>query len=112
LERFVEDKILVCRRERAGIAGKLKSARERRDEVVGSTAREHIEAEIDRLATRDELLERRIDALESREDEVYKKWRNEYHELRYRAPSITRLFQAPFQLVENPIDRSSRGRLC
>jgi len=99
LERFVEDKILVCRRERTSIAEKLRSARSRRDEIVGSTARDRIEAEILRLATREESLERRIGALESREDEVYKKWRDEYHELRYRAPTVTRLFQAAFQIA-------------
>ena len=38
LERFVEDKILVCRRERASIAEKLRAARARRDEIVGSSA--------------------------------------------------------------------------
>jgi hypothetical protein len=37
LERYVEDKILVCRRERASILEKLLSARARRDEVVGAT---------------------------------------------------------------------------
>jgi adenine-specific DNA-methyltransferase len=97
LERFVEDKILVCRRERANIAEKLRAARVRRDEIVGSTARDRVEAEILRLATMDESLERRIGALESREDEVYRKWRDEYHELRYRAPTVTRLFQAVFE---------------
>lgn len=103
LERFVEDKILVCRRERTSIAEKLKAARERRDEIVGSTARERVEAEIQKLATRDESLERRIGALESREDEVYRKWRDEYHELRYRTPTVKRLFQAVFQLqAANP----------
>jgi adenine-specific DNA-methyltransferase len=99
LERFVEDKILVCRRERTSIAEKLRAARARRDEVVGSTARERIEAEIARLATRDESLERRISALESREDEVYRKWRDAYHELRYRTPAVTRLFQSRFQIL-------------
>jgi len=99
LERFVEDKILVCRRERASITEKLRSARARRDEIVGSSARDRIEAEILKLATRDESLERRIGALESREDEVYKKWRDEYHELRYRAPTVTRLFQAAFKIA-------------
>ena len=99
LERFVEDKILVCRRERASIAEKLRSARDRRDEIVGSTARDRVEAEILRLATREESLERRIGALESREDEVYRKWRDEYHELRYRAPTVTRLFQAAFKIA-------------
>ena len=50
LERFVDDKVLVCRRERESIAEKLRSARARRDEVVGSTARDRVEAEIVRLA--------------------------------------------------------------
>ena len=99
LERFVEDKILVCRRERASIAEKLRAARARRDEIVGSSARDRVEAEIVRLATKDESLERRIGALESREDEVYRKWRDEYHELRYRTPTVTRLFQAAFQIA-------------
>jgi hypothetical protein len=103
LERFVEDKILVCRRERASIAEKLRAMRARRDEVVGSTARERVEAEIVRLATRDEGLERRISALESRQDEVYRKWRDAYHELRYRTPAVTQLFQSSFQInAPNP----------
>src|SRR6185436_1758418 len=98
LERFVDDKVLVCRRERASLAEKLRSAKARRDTVVGSTARDRVEAEIVDLATKDEVLERRISALDSREDEVYRKWRNEYHELRYRAPVVTRLFQVSFRI--------------
>ena len=98
LERFVQDKVLVCRRERASIGEKLSYARARRDEVVGSTARDRIEAEIERLATRDESLDRHINALESREDEVYKKWRDKYHELRYRPPTVRPLFEATFQI--------------
>jgi hypothetical protein len=98
LERFVEDKILVCRRERTGLAEKLRAARDRRDEVVGASARERIEAEMTRLATRDEELEQRINALDSREDEVYRKWRDHYHELRYQAPKVTRLFRAEFRI--------------
>ena len=99
LERFVDDKVLVCRRERTSIAEKLRSARDRRDEVVGSSARDRVEAEIFRLAEKDEALERRINALSSREDEVYQKWRNEYHDLRYRAPKVTRLFQVTFRIT-------------
>ena len=98
LERFVEDKVLVGRRERAKIAEKLRSARDRRDQIVGSSARERVEEDIERLATRDETLERRINALDSREDEVYRRWRDQYHELRYRAPKVTRLFRAAFRI--------------
>ncbi len=99
LERFVDDKVLVCRRERASIAEKLRSAKARRDAVVGSTARDRVEEEIAHLATKDDVLEGRITALDSREDEVYRKWRNEYHELRYRAPTMTRLFQVAFRIA-------------
>jgi len=107
LERFVQDKVLVFRRERASIGEKLRYARERRDEVVGSSARDRIEAEIGRLATRDESLEHRINALESREDEVYKKWRDKYHKLRYQPPTVTLLFAATFQ-----ISRPNQGMSC
>jgi DNA repair exonuclease SbcCD nuclease subunit len=74
LERFVEDKVLVCRRERAGLAEKLRAARTRRDEIVGASVRERIEAEMARLAGRDEELEQKIDALDSRADRDYRKW--------------------------------------
>ena len=106
LERFVEDKILVCRRERASALEKLRSVRARRDEVVGASARERIEEELAHLGARDELLERRIDALVSREDEVYRRWRNEYHDLRYRAPRLTRLFRAAFQIAAPKMETS------
>jgi hypothetical protein len=99
LERFVEDKILLCRRDRSSVADKLKSAWVRRDEVVGSTVRERVESEIRRLTERDEELEKRIGALESREDEVYRKWRDRYHDLRYQAPKVTRLFQTIFRVT-------------
>jgi hypothetical protein len=103
LERFVEDKLLVCRRELASVTEKLRSAQVRRDAVVGFSARERTEEEIARLAKQKEALEQRIEALDSRADEVYRKWRSRYHELRYRAPSVNRLFQLEFRIVSaNP----------
>jgi Helicase conserved C-terminal domain/SNF2-related domain len=99
LERFVDDKVLVSRRERTGLAQKLRAAKGRRDEIVGSTARDRVEAEILRLSERDETLERRIQALDSREDEVYRKWRNAYHDLRYRTPQVKRLFTVTFRIA-------------
>ena len=70
-----------------------------RDQREFSYTQPSVEAEILRLATKEESLERRIRALESREDEIYRKWRDEYHELRYRAPTVNRLFQVAFQIV-------------
>jgi hypothetical protein len=106
LERFIEDKILVCRRERVSISEKLRAARERRDRVVGSTAREQVEAEMARLTARDESLERRINALDSREDEVYRKWRDQYHDLRYQAPKVKPLFEATFRIAAASPEKS------
>ena len=54
------------------------------------------------------MLERRIAALDSREDEVYRKWRNDYHELRYRAPTVTRLFQVTFRIAPANRGRSAK----
>lgn len=107
LERFVEDKILVLRRELTSISEKLRSAKERRDQVVGSTARDRIETEIEELATREENLESRIGALESREYEVYTKWRDHYHKLRYQPPNVEVLFDATLQ-----ISQTSQGTSC
>jgi hypothetical protein len=99
LERYVEDKILVCHRELASLDLRLRSAKARRDQVVGASARQRVEEEITELATRAETLEHSIEALESREDEVYQKWREKYHALRYQAPTVTRLFQSAFEIV-------------
>ena len=62
-------------------------------------ARDRIEADILRLAHREESLDRRIEALESREDEVYKRWRGKYYDLRYQTPGVTRLFQSAFEIA-------------
>ncbi|MES1210959.1 MAG: hypothetical protein ABUL63_01365, partial [Acidobacteriota bacterium] len=100
LERYVEDKVLLSRQELAGIVEALRAARTRRDQVVGATERQRVEAEIDRLASRQEGLEQRINALDSREDEVYRRWRDDYHQRRYQAPKVTRLFRAAFRIEE------------
>ena len=99
LERFVEDKVLVCRREVAGIETKLHGAKARRDAVMGSAARQRVEAEIQELSGRADALRERIEALESRDDEVYRRWRSEYNARRYQPPKTTRLLQVTFRIV-------------
>src|SRR5262249_35032341 len=107
LERFVQDKVLLYRRELSSVIDKLTSLRARRDAVVGSSAREKIEQDMTTLDARRENLEQRINALDSREDEVYKKWREKYHELRYRPPVVIPLFEVSFQ-----ISRQIAGTSC
>ena len=84
----------------AGITGKLRAARDRRDQMVGASDRQRVEAEIDRPASRQEELEERIKALDSREDEVYPRWRDDYHKRRYQEPKVTRLFRTSFRIEE------------
>lgn len=98
LERYVEDKILLCRRELKNVSEKLAAARSRRDQVVGATDRQRVEAEIEGLASRQESLESRMSALDSREDEVYRKWRDEYHKRRFRHPKVTPLCRVEFRI--------------
>lgn len=98
LERYVEDRILISRRELTALQDKLTSARERRDKATGSDARERVEKEIQKLASREEELNTHLTALESREDEVYQEWRTQYHQRRYQPPRVTRLFEVAFQL--------------
>ena len=98
LERFVEDRILIARRERAAISEKLRAARERRDQVVGSDARTRVEQEIQRLALREQELTSRIEALESREDKEYQVWRTQYQQRRYQPPVVNRLFAVTFRI--------------
>ena len=100
LERYVEDKALVLRRELASVAEKRRNAEERRAGVVGATARAKIDFEVRELSEREEGLAARIERLASREDEVYRKWRDQYHALRYQAPVVTPLFQAKVRIVE------------
>jgi hypothetical protein len=106
LERFVEDKVLVCRRERAAVADKLRDAHARRENVMGAIDRERVEREILGLASEREELDRRIEALDSREDEVYKKCRERYREMRSQPPTTIVLFQATF-LIARPSPETS-----
>ncbi len=104
LERFVEDKVLVCRRERASLAEQAARRprpprRGRRRDAPASGSRRRSPA----WPRETKSLEQRINALDSREDEVYRKWRDQYHELRYQAPTVTPLFRAAFRI--DPQDR-------
>ncbi len=99
LERFVEDKVLVCRRDQAGVADKLQAARLRRDGIVGAAARERVEAEILRLAEKEEALERRISRCSPGKTRCTGNGEIESHALRYQPPAVTPLFQVTFRIV-------------
>jgi len=98
LERFVDDRALVCRQERASLTKRLESARKRRDDAMGADARGKAQAEMEAHAARIAALDRQISDLEARQDEDYQRWRRIHHAKRYQAPVITRLFTVTFRL--------------
>ena len=98
LERFVEDRALVCRQERAASARTLERATKRRDDAMGSDARARAQAEMADTTARIAALDQRITQLEARQDEDYQRWRRHHHEKRYQAPTIARLFTVTFRL--------------
>ena len=98
LERFVDDRALVCRQERASLTQGLERARKRRDDAMGADARVKAQAEMENNAVRIAALDRRISALEARQDEDYQRWHRIHHDKRYQAPTITRLFTVTFRL--------------
>lgn len=102
LEQSVEDDVSQCHRERASISERLRSARDERERAVDAD-RDRIDAEILGLVENDDVLERRIEALVARRDPEYLERRNEYDDLRQRAPKVTRLFQVAFRIAaRNP----------
>lgn len=91
VERFVEDRALVERRQRDALAKSLDHARERRDKVSGAAAREREEASVRKLEDRLEQAETRLAQLQNREDDRYERCRQRAHDLRYVTPTLTPL---------------------
>jgi hypothetical protein len=98
LERFAEDRVLVCRQRRAAIRRKLQSLRVRRDTTVGSEPRAKLETELRALEAEERELGLRILALQAREDPDYRRWHGHYRTLRHRAPTRTSLSEIAFQI--------------
>ncbi len=92
IERYVDDQVLVMRRERKGVEAQLEKARKKREAAVGADARNRAEAELERLQARLDELDAEIARLQARDDEEYEKWRRVAHERRYVAPTVERLF--------------------
>ncbi len=102
LERFVEDRAMIGRRERQACAEALAAARRRRDEALGADARTRAEGEIRRLEARIGELDERVGALEARQDQEYQTWRQKHHDRRYARPTVTPLYRATFRIRSAP----------
>jgi hypothetical protein len=99
LERFAEDRVMLARRERRGLEASILVARKRREEVVGAEARGRVTASLERQEARLSEVEDNLAQLESRQDQDYRRWQQEFGERRSRAPTVTPLLTLKFRLI-------------
>ena len=98
IERYVEDQVLVLRRECEELEERVRTTREQRDKALGSEARDKKQRELEKLDASLEKLARQVERLEAREDPDYLEWRARAHERRYARPTVTRVLDVEWSL--------------
>jgi hypothetical protein len=98
IERFIEDRLLLRRRNRRDIEQRIDTWRARRDQAVSASSREEAERSIVKLGQELESLDAEIDRLQEREDTTYRRCLDQLHTRRYAPPRAERLFEVEFIL--------------
>jgi hypothetical protein len=96
LERYVEDRALIQRRDRSRVEGALQKAREQIAAAPGADARSRAENVLTRAQRELEAIDAELERLESRQDEGYRRWREQAHMKRYAPPSRELILEAEF----------------
>jgi septal ring factor EnvC (AmiA/AmiB activator) len=96
LERYVEDKLLLLRRERAELLADRAEAERAWDDAPHADARTKAEAKMKKLDARIEALDARATQLEAREEPTYRAQHEALHARRYAPPSVTTILDLDF----------------
>ena len=96
LDQYVADRALVLKRTRNELHRRLIEAEQRRDGALGPDRREREEIQVNSIERSLDALDSQIEALESRQDVDYERWKTHAHTRRYAPPQIERLLQAEF----------------
>jgi hypothetical protein len=99
VERFVEDRVLVLRRQRDQLVERQRGAEARRDQAVGADARSNAEAMLRKAAAELEEVQMTLNRLHARDDEAYQRWRERAYERRFAGPRWERLFDVDFEVT-------------
>ena len=99
IERYIDDQILILRREKARLEEDQEAFQRRRDTALGADARKREEEALMKVEEELDKVEERLSKLYSREDEDYQKWRNYAHERRYVKPTTERILDVVFEVV-------------
>jgi hypothetical protein len=96
LERFIEDRVLVVRRRRDELLGRMETLRRERNAAIGAEARGRAEAALERCERELVALDGQLGRLQSRDDDGYQRWRQRAYERRYTPPACESIVEAEF----------------
>ena len=96
LDQYLADRSLVLRREQKRHMQRLAAAERQRDQSIGADNRARSEKQVLEADAKLEETNGKLEALASREDDVYQKWKDDAHQRRYAVPTGERLLSAEF----------------
>jgi len=96
LERFMDDQVLVLRREQEHVKGRMRESEAKRDAALGPDARDPATKKLVALEKELEELEARMAKLDAREDADYQRWKQHAFDRRYASPEKTRILDVEF----------------
>ena len=98
IEQHAEDRALVLRRTRDGLARRLAAARRARETAVGTDSRARADDRVNALERDMEDADVRLRDLAARDDETYRRHRERVRSRRYARPCAERLLTAEFEI--------------
>ncbi len=109
IERYVEDRILVLRREEHRTSEKVREAEQKIEKATGPNSRRKAEQKAHALEQKLEEIRGKIRRLVDRDDGDYQKWLSDARRRRFERPTVERLFEADFELA-GELNYDSDGR--
>lgn len=100
LDRYLDDQILVLRRQQATLSRKLDEEMLRRERATSPGVLEKATRTIESLKRQISDFDDKIERLRQGEDADYQQWRERLFERRFRQPEITRMFDATFEILD------------
>ncbi|MDA1014224.1 MAG: helicase-related protein [Planctomycetota bacterium] len=98
LDRYLDDQVLVLRRQQATLSRRLEEEILRRERATSPGVLGKATRAIDSLTRQIRELDEKIERLRQGEDPDYQQWRERLFERRFRQPEITRVAKATFEI--------------
>jgi hypothetical protein len=97
-DRFLEDRLLVCRRRRDDQVRRLDQAVQRRDAATSSESRTAAEQQVRSAEDAVDKVNEAIGRLERRDDETFRAFHEHIHQRRYAPPRVEHLYDLEFSI--------------